>query len=128
MKLEHTKIKASFHQLCDVLQPKVSTIKDALEYVSIGEYTLALEFISDWCVDEEPAIELTLSEIFLIKEIGQKINRENMWIELIPLLSHCEMKDLPVCYIDKVTSYIESQEKTNSQREKWLARIDESVY
>lgn len=70
MNLSSSNIKTLLSELCETLKGKLSCSSDALEYVVVGEYALALEFLADWCIDAEPQVTLSAEEIMKFKEIG----------------------------------------------------------
>ncbi|WP_124981481.1 hypothetical protein [Nonlabens xiamenensis] len=116
-----------FQNLCQVLKPKLPLIEDSMQYVQVGEYSLALEFISDWCVDANPEVRLTSSELMKIKEVGHEVNRTDIWIELLPLLIDSEEEVFPLIELDNAQAYVEAQLISNPVRAKWLSRVKKKI-
>ena len=119
----HKKLELLFLELCKVLKPKLGYVENSMEYVKVGEYGLALEFISDWCVDAEPEIQLTASELLSIKEVGDQINQEGSWIELLPLLIESDIALFPKKHVEHADDYLEKQLIDNPLREAWLSKV-----
>jgi len=65
-------IEENIAGLCQLLKSKVTNSEEAMEYVNVGEYGLALEFLSDWCLDQEPEIIVSAKELILFLEISKK--------------------------------------------------------
>ena len=123
----HKKVELLFQELCEVLKPKLPYVENSMEYVQVGEYGLALEFISDWCVDAEPEVRLTTSELLIIKEIGNEVNRTEIWIELLPLLIDAEKEVFPFTELDNAKAYVEKQLINNPARAKWLSKVNKTI-
>ncbi len=124
---KHINKELIFKELCQLLKPKLTSVENAMEYVNIGECGLALEFISDWCTDEEPPITLTTHEVLKIKEVGQLVNKNNLWIELLPILDNSEFIFFPKEQLKNVHSYLEKELITNSNRKEWISKIHMTI-
>ncbi len=125
--MRYKKLKTLFLELCTTLKPKLEYVENSMEYVEVGEYTLALEFISDWCIDEVPRFKLTVNELLKIKEIGDQVSAEGAWIELLPLLTSFETRIFSEDDLERILFYIDNQLIKSPSREKWLSRIRESI-
>jgi hypothetical protein len=124
---EHEKMELLFQELCKILKPKLKCVDNSMKYVQVGEYGLALEFISDWCVDAEPEIGLTASEILKVKEVENRVNKEEVWIELLPLLLDSEIKEFPASQLENAQGYLEKQLIDNPLRAKWLSKVNMTI-
>lgn len=124
---KYKNIESMFLELCGILKPKLNAVDNAMEYVRVGEYGLALEFVSDWCVDAEPAIRLTTRELLKIKEVGRHVGKEHLWIELLPILSHSEMNTFPKELLNNVDAYVEQQLINNPKRMEWMTKITRRI-
>lgn len=120
---KHINKELIFKELCQLLKPKLTSVENAMEYVNIGECGLALEFISDWCTDEEPPITLTTHEILKFKEVGQLVNKNNLWIELLPILDNSEFTVFPKELLKNVHSYLRKELINNPTRKEWISKI-----
>ena len=120
-------IELLFKHLCNTLKPKVPYVTNSLEYVQVGEFGLALEFICDWCVDATPDVRLTAKELLKIKEVGHHVMKDHLWIELLPILIDSEKNVFPVAELDNVNYYIEQQLIQNPQRKEWISKINQAV-
>ena len=116
-------IDTSIKQLCETLESKIPIAKDALEYVRVGEYRLALEFLSDWIVDAEPVISLTAEELLKFREFGEKMGLQAPWIDLFPFLNPAEVKLIPKECAAVARSYVASEAAENPERELWLNKV-----
>lgn len=124
---QHKKIELLFQELCEMLKPKLECVDNSMEYVQVGEYGLALEFIGDWCVDAESKVRLTASELLKVKEVGLHVNCEGTWIELLPILMSSEMTVFPINQLDNAESYIEKQLINNPLRANWMSKINTTI-
>ena len=125
--IRYKKIETSFSELCEILKPKLRNVDDAMEYVRVGECGLALELICDWCVDAEPVVLLTINEILRIKEIGKQVNKEEVWIDLLPLLIDTEIKFISKNDVLQAKNYIKNEIDKNPIRKKWLSKIKKVI-
>jgi len=116
-------IESSLSELIELLEPKLSYSKNALDYVKFGEYGIAIEFLADWCVDAEPQILLSAQELMMFKEIGKQMDIHGPWVELLPILIPSDVQSIPKEYAIQARNYIEKQQVKNPERKTWLNKI-----
>ncbi len=121
------KIANHLRELAAVLETKVPHSVDALEYIQVGEYGLALELLSDWCADTDPAIALSSDEVTRFFVVGEMMGLRAPWVELLPLLELSESAGLPTNAIALAREYLAAAKADSYGRSSWLQRVLKTV-
>jgi len=124
---DSNKLKGLLTELCETLKGKLSCSGNAMEYIGVGEFGLALEFLAEWCIDAEPQIFLSAKEIMKFKEIGDLMNMQGPWIELLPIMVSSELQNIPKVLANTARDYIKDQQAKNPERNLWLSKIQSKV-
>ncbi len=110
-------------ELCTTLLPKVPNALDAVDFVRHGEPGVAVEMLSDWCVDVEPPITLSLTELLQLIAVVEPVAPRKYWVDLLPLLDDDGVRDLPQDFVALANAWLASEVPTNALRAAWLARV-----
>jgi hypothetical protein len=118
------KLEEGLHRLCTALLPHLPRAMDAMEYVRAGEYGLALEMLSDWLVDVEPEMSVSVDDLVRFVELGESMEVQRAWVNLLPLVDSAEVRRLPEEIARMAREFLRSERGANPQRERWLRRVE----
>lgn len=94
-----------------------------MSYVEHGEWGLALEMLSDWCIDREPPMTLSAGELETFLEIGESMGLRRPWADLLPLLEPSQVSLLSATTARMAREYLERERPTNPLRVSWLEAL-----
>ena len=122
------RLDADLQALCDALLPKLPHAPHAMHYAHHGEWWLALEMLSDWCVDSHPLVSLSAAELMRFVAIGESMGLRRPWADLLPLVQGQEAESLPLEYAVMAREYLHKEVRANPIREAWLLRVEAAVF